>query len=87
MSQPLYNAPPFVGREEEQKLYQQMLARASAWLLVISGDGGVGKSALLRHLAEQTRVTQPGAAVAVFDFASNALQRDPDPIKVMEELS
>src|SRR5260370_20648556 len=45
---------PFVGREIEQQRYQQFLTKVSPWVMNIIGQGGIGKSTLLRHLSELT---------------------------------
>ena len=85
-SQPLpYAEPPFVGRAHEQQLYRQMLASTSPWALVITGDGGVGKSALLRHLAGKQ--TPPDIPLIDFNFAGYEFQRAPDTLKVLSELA
>ena len=62
--------PLFVGREREQQHYQELLGRESPWVLVITGQGGNGKSTLLRRLREQTPKNTP---VVLLDFASDAL--------------
>ena len=82
MSQPLPLMRPFVGRQREQKAYRQMLAQSSPWVLVISGQGGMGKSALLRHLKEHT---PPEIRVALLQFANLKLRSDP--LNVLEDLS
>lgn len=82
MSQPLRLQNPFVGREREQQAYRQMLAQTIPWMLSITGDGGIGKSALLRHLAENT---PQDITVVALNFANEALRTDP--LKILEELS
>jgi|GEM_PF-6748663 len=74
MSQALPLLNPFVGRQREQKAYRQMLAQSSPWVLVITGQGGMGKSALLRHLKEHT---PPEIRVALLQFADSELRSDP----------
>ena len=81
-SQPLRLQNPFVGRAREQKAYGQLLAQDSPWLLVITGDGGIGKSTLLRHLKDQTPRDIP---VALLNFANDKLRIDP--LNILEELS
>jgi len=81
-SQPLRLQNPFVGRAREQKAYRQLLAQDSPWLLVITGDGGIGKSTLLRHLKDQTPRDIP---VALLNFANDKLRIDP--LNILEELS
>ena len=81
-SQPLFIQNPFVGRKQEQKVYQHLLAQSHPWVLLITGQGGNGKSTLLRHLAEQTPQEIP---VVTLNFANNELRTDP--LKVLEELS
>ena len=58
--------PIFVGREYEQQCYQDMLKGEVPWLLMVTGQGGVGKSTLLRHLAE---TTPNGTVVVLLNFA------------------
>ena len=82
MSKPLRLQNPFVGRAREQKAYRQLLAQDSPWLLVITGDGGIGKSTLLRHLKDQTPRDIP---VALLNFANDKLRIDP--LNILEELS
>lgn len=77
---PLQN--PFVGRKHEQELYQHLLTVDSPWLLMITAQGGNGKSTLLRHLATQTPRNIP---VVLLNFAIDALRVDP--LKILEELS
>ncbi len=81
-SQPLRLQNPFVGRAREQKAYRQLLAQDSPWVLIITGDGGIGKSTLLRHLKDQTPRDIP---VALLNFANDKLRIDP--LNILEELS
>ncbi len=85
-SQPLYIPPPFVGRQREQKAYRQLLTLSSPWLLIITGQGGNGKSTLLRQFATQT---PPDRAIATLQFANEALRTDALNIldKLAEQLS
>ncbi len=65
----------FVGRVEETALYERLLADDSQSLLFISGQAGVGKSALLQELERLT--LEAGHACARIDagsFASNTAQ-------------
>jgi tetratricopeptide (TPR) repeat protein/energy-coupling factor transporter ATP-binding protein EcfA2 len=73
----------FVGREDEQEQYRDFLTREEPWMLLITGLGGIGKSRLLRHLAEQT---PPHTCVVTLNFAEEILLRT-DPIKLLEALS
>ena len=76
---PLLN--PFVGREREQELYRQFLTWTTPWMMVITGQGGIGKSTLLHHLVEQT---PPGIAILTLNFAILSLRTDP--LAILEEL-
>src|SRR2546425_8339453 len=60
----------FVGREREQQRYQELLSGESPWVLVITGQGGNGKSTLLRRFIEQTPAD---SAVVMLDFISDVL--------------
>src|SRR5579883_2356491 len=72
---------PFVGREEEKRLYQQLLTQSNPWVLLITGQGGIGKSRLLARLAEET----PQNVVTLkLNFAIPSLRIDP--LTVLEEL-
>jgi tetratricopeptide (TPR) repeat protein len=73
---------PFVGREIEQQRYQQFLTKVSPWVMNIIGQGGIGKSTLLRHLSE---LTPPEALVGSLNFAAVSLRTDP--LMILEELS
>jgi len=81
-SQALPIQAPFVGRKREQQAYQQLLTKATPWALVVTGQGGNGKSTLLRYLAEQTPQDIP---VVTLNFANESLRTDP--LKILEELS
>ena len=82
MSKALPIQNPFVGRKREQQAYQQLLAQTSPWMLVITGQGGIGKSTLLRYLAEHT---PQEITVVTLNFANEALRTDP--LKILEDLS
>ena len=82
LSQPLYIPPPFVGRQREQKVYRQLLTSASPWLLIITGQGGNGKSTLLRQLAQQTPSDR---AVITLNFSNEVLRTDA--FKILETLA
>ncbi len=56
---------PFVGREKERAAYQRLLCEDAAWLLLISGQSGYGKSALLKRLRAETPI---GWRVGLLDF-------------------
>jgi tetratricopeptide (TPR) repeat protein len=64
---------PFVGRRYEQQRYQEALRDDDRWMLMIVGEGGRGKSALLDYLAETTPQTFP---VVKLNFADPALRTD-----------
>src|ERR1700736_4134380 len=81
-SQPAPLKNPFVGRAGEQKAYRQLLAQDSPWLLVITGDGGIGKSRLLRQLVDKTQREIPAV---LLNFANDKLRIDP--LNILEELS
>src|SRR5713226_3161313 len=81
-SQPLQIQAPFVGRKREQQAYRQLLSQTRPWVLIITGQGGNGKSTLLRYLAEQTPQDVP---VVTLNFANASLRTDP--LKILEELS
>jgi hypothetical protein len=72
---------PFVGRERELALYRRFLASDSPWVLVITGQGGIGKSTLLRHFADRIGVSE-GSLVITLDFAMHL-----DPLAVLDEIS
>ncbi len=72
----------FVGREQEQQLYQNFLTGEMPWILVVTGQAGSGKSALLHYLAQHT----PAAIrIVTLNFAYEALRIDP--LNILEELS
>jgi hypothetical protein len=59
-------APPFVGRRKEQAQLREALAAARdghAVLVALTGESGVGKSALARHFAERVRLDEPETVV------------------------
>lgn len=82
MSQALPIQDPFVGREIEQQRYQDFLTKTTPWVLNIIGQGGIGKSTLLRRLAEHT---PPEILVVSLNFASTSLRSDC--LMILEELS
>src|SRR5688572_24862633 len=52
------NTPPIVGRERELALLEQMRVDAAAGkggVLLLSGDGGIGKTRLASELARKAR--------------------------------
>ncbi len=73
MSQPLPVQNPFVGRKREQQLYSQMLTGTTPWVMVITGQGGIGKTTLLRHFCELTSRDIP---VVSLNFANTVLRTD-----------
>src|SRR5579863_8221491 len=75
--------PIFVGREREQEAYRGMLnGTSSRWVMVVTGQGGNGKSALLRHLME--KLTPAGTLAIHLNFAGGDLSVDP--LTVLEEM-
>src|SRR5712691_4563720 len=82
MSQPLFIQAPFVGRKREQQAYRQLLSKDRPWALIITGQGGNGKSALLRHLAAQT---PREIAVVTLNFANESLRTDA--LNILEALA
>ena len=75
--------PVFVGREGEKQVYQHLLTEATPWVLIITGQAGVGKSTLLRHLA--TSYTPQEIVVGTLNFADLSLRVDP--LHVLSALS
>src|SRR5437660_1027200 len=82
MTQPLPLLSPFVGREREQDIYRLLLAQDTPWVFVVTGQGGIGKSALLRHLAAQT---PQDISVVTLNFANDRLRIDI--LNILAELS
>lgn len=77
----------FVGREREKDLYKKFLASETPWVLIITGLGGVGKTALLHRLAEYT-LTEPTLSqtcVLTLDFAEEPLRMYP--LQVLDKLT
>jgi hypothetical protein len=74
---------PFVGRIREQQSYQALLAGEASprWLLVITGQGGNGKTTLLRHFEENTPQDIP---VVTLNFADSSLRNDP--LAILDDL-
>jgi len=72
----------FVGREREQRLYQEFLTTEIPWVLIITGIGGNGKSTLLHRLDAQTPSHIPTVAL---DFAEPELRTNP--LNILEELA
>src|SRR5260370_42057606 len=67
----------FVGREDEQKQYRDFLSGEETWMLLITGLGGIGKSSLLRRLAEQT----PSDTCVVIPNLPQHIPPPPAPLK------
>lgn len=72
----------FVGREREQRLYQEFLAADMPWVLIITGIGGNGKSTLLHRLDAHT---PPHIPTVALDFAEQELRTNP--LHILEELA
>ena len=72
----------FVGREREQRLYQEFLAAEIPWVFVITGSGGNGKSTLLHRLDARTPSHTPTVAL---DFAEQELRTNQ--LNILEELA
>lgn len=63
---------PFVGRDAELRLYEQLLAGQGFWLLLISGQSGNGKSELLLQFQGK-----PGEGhVSLLDFENSHIQEN-----------
>ena len=76
-------ALPFVGRKKERDTYQQILrAACDPWMLLVSGQGGIGKSRLLRQLQEETPAD---VHVGLLDFANEYLRVET--LQVAEDLA
>jgi tetratricopeptide (TPR) repeat protein len=60
----------FVGREDEEKQYQEFLQGTSPWVFMITGQPGTGKSALLRRYISQT---PRDVACIHLDFSNDTL--------------
>src|SRR6266699_3024257 len=59
--------PIFLGREQELVQYKEFLKNKTPWLLFIIAVGGIGKTALLSKMSEQTPQDIP---VVQLDFTS-----------------
>src|SRR6266849_489947 len=75
----------FVGRESEQDLYRAFLNRDTPWVLVITGLGGIGKSALFNTLEKNS--DEDTCCVVTIDFNDTLLRTDPSAVlgKFVEE--
>src|SRR5690242_17787008 len=63
----------FVGREEEQHKYKELLMGDPPWMMFITGIAGTGKTTLLNRLAQQTPSNVP---VIRFRFDNESLLID-----------
>ena len=77
----------FVGRARELEVYTKFLARETPWVFIITGLGGIGKTTLLRRLAEYTLSESPlfKTGVVTLDFANEDLRNDP--LKLLDKLT
>ncbi|HJT56212.1 MAG TPA: hypothetical protein VJ761_06945 [Ktedonobacteraceae bacterium] len=77
----------FVGREFEQQCYRDMLNNNGngPWVLVVTAQGGNGKSALLRQLAARTPTFATDALAITLNFAIEGLSVDP--LAILQELA
>jgi hypothetical protein len=65
---------PFVGRDDHRAAYQQMRRGGNGlWIMLITGQGGNGKSRLLRQLQAET---PGGIQTGLLDFANEYLRTD-----------
>lgn len=62
------NLLEFVGRQLEIELFAELLADGRYRLLLLQGDGGIGKSCLLHRLRRDCRRERPELATAMLDF-------------------
>ena len=76
----------FVGREIEQQCYRDMLNNNGngPWVLIVTAQGGNGKSALLRQFAEKTPTFAADALAVTLNFAIGSLSVDP--LAILEQL-
>src|SRR5918992_5403670 len=72
---PVTERPPLVGREVEQQALGEAVAAAAAGgpaVVAVFGEAGIGKSALLRSLAERAA----GAGLRVLEARAAEHERD-----------
>jgi hypothetical protein len=62
------NLLEFVGRQLEIELFADLFADANVRLLLLQGDGGIGKSCLLHRLRRDCRRERPEVTTATLDF-------------------
>lgn len=77
----------FVGREFEQQCYRDMLNSngVGPWMLVVTAQGGNGKSALLRQFAARTPTFAGDALAVMLNFAIGSLSVDP--LAILQQLA
>ncbi|MBN1886375.1 MAG: ATP-binding protein [Thermoflexales bacterium] len=78
MANPPYSPIIFIGREKEVKLFERMLDNQEAqWILNLYGEGGMGKTQLLRRFAEIAKQHRNTLVTAdLIDFYWTAHQRE-----------
>jgi len=74
----------FVGRIEETKAFAEMVASRQGQCVILQGDSGVGKSALLREFADMCSTDHPNHP---FCFAKLLPHQDIAPVLMTLELS
>lgn len=75
---------PFIGRSAEQELLQQALEHSAqkATALLLHGESGIGKSALLRQFLEHSRETHPAAVL----LAGRCNEHESVPFKALDSV-
>src|SRR6266699_3944339 len=75
-----------IRREEALSQFQLFLQQTTAWVLVVTGLDGSGKSQFLKQIREEIRIHPVNdIALSLIDFA-NAVSRQ-DPFSILEEIS